>query len=479
MARMNITVNLLAVLSFHAITFAENATPADEGWPGYFKVPGTNTSIKFDSYVQTDTHVQLNGGFEGRMREYGYGSSAQNVALGTFRIKSPDKNGKTDNKDSTDNTDTDIDDVIERSSAPQIAMTCANSYFSFQTITPTNIGNIGTFIKADAIANMSNNQQSGIRLAFAYATIDEWLNAGLNQSLFYTNAEPENVVGNTFQGSWAVPQVRLSTLLGQTQNRISVSFEDTPDAKGLNKGSWFNTYSVVGRLDIPFKNGSYSIRVVVKHYKNKDVGTLGYGGAFGSIFYFGKDKLIFDLGAGSGMGNYIYGTYEDMNPESVLQTINNSVFMWKSCGITVGYTHFWTEKLRSNLYFSGVFIMENENMRKAVDEIAAKTDLRDMENNEKQGDAETQAKKAKEEAIKLDPDWVQPSYYYDYNKRFHTIGFNTIWEPAKTLVLAAELNYNYRRTFLDPTFIIEDPYIVQPRHGKEWHLGLTAKFKIF
>lgn len=134
MTKFTLAGLILALMLLSVSVFAEDVTGVAYEEPGWFKIPGTDTKLKFDCLVELDTHCELSGGFEGRMREYGYGASAQSIAFHDEKV-----------------------------CTPQIAMTASNSLFSFGTITPSSIGNIGTFFKVDACQDMAITQQSTIR----------------------------------------------------------------------------------------------------------------------------------------------------------------------------------------------------------------------------------------------------------------------------------------------------------------------------
>lgn len=302
--------------------------------PGWFLIPGTDTSVKINGSIKLDMVCELYGGSRGGFKEDGIFQSAPSIAL---------KGAKT--------------------SVPQLGLDADGSSFGFTTETPTNIGKIETVLGF-------RGGGKGVSVSRAYAKIDEWILLGLNGSLFGSNAGPDSLIGGTGNtGGGTVPQIRLITPMDS--GKFSVSLEDRPKAKGLLGPQW-NTFSSVGRIDYNPGYGSFSFRGMARKYKGGDSGSIGYGGAIGANFdVLDKDKLAIDVSGGVGMGSFIGGTM-GANPQDVVQ-YGKYIAMWKAFGGSVSYTHEWNGSLRSTLFGGGVVIPEDQNIKTIIDDQASKS----------------------------------------------------------------------------------------------------------
>ncbi len=74
-------------------------------------------------------------------------------------------------------------------------------------------------------------------------------------------------------------------------------------------------------------------------------------------FKFGKDDLIFNAYYGDAVGQYGTGFQS-----ALLVDAGQNVYAFKNLGWTVGYTHYWTDAVRSNLILSGVSYSQNSDI---------------------------------------------------------------------------------------------------------------------
>ena len=98
-------------------------------------------------------------------------------------------------------------------------------------------------------------------------------------------------------------------------------------------------------------------------------GSLRYGAWAGALqvsgsWLVGQDKVIACVYGGKGVGQYGYGagpTGTEMPQQAAtFNDATRTVNLYRSLGWTAGFTHHWTDKVRSNLVLSGLRFAEND-----------------------------------------------------------------------------------------------------------------------
>jgi hypothetical protein len=365
---------------------------ADEA-PGVFKVPGTETTIKFNGFIETTLFYQFSGGAERLASACDYYQCAPSIAL----------------KGTT--------------TPAQTAMTSAYSRFGVQTSTPSAVGQVGTRFEVDAakgyqLIGASDTHSSSIRIRHAYGTVGDWFLMGQTWSTFGDLAAfPDQIDENPFFNLAALraPMIRLSAPVGPT--KFTVALEDPYATSAGVPTPYWQVPDLIARFDVPAGNASFSVRGVLKQYKNATASTVGGGAAASAALKFGADSLVVDVSGGPGLGTYQYGTTTNVNVDAGQDAIQSgtSFKLWKTYGASVGFTHVWSAAVRSNLMGSGLWTSDDNTIKNAINAAVAAGALK--------------------------------SPYGDYNKEVYSGSFNTVWAPAKTFWLGAEFYYNYRKTF--------------------------------
>jgi hypothetical protein len=362
--------------------------------PGAFKVPGTETTIKFNGFAETTLFYQFSGGAERLASACDYYLCSPSIAL------------------------------KGASTPPQTAMTIAYSRFGVQTTTPSDVGAVGARFEVDAakgyqLIGVSDTHSSSIRIRHAYGTVGDWFLMGQTWSTFADlNTFPDQIDENPFFNLAALraPMIRVTAPAGPV--KVSLALEDPYNTSSGVPSPFWNIPDVIARVDVASGTASFSARAVVKQYKNSTASTAGFGGAVGAAVKLGGDSLVLDASGGPGIGTYIYGSTLQLDlptgapsgEDAVLNPVTNSIKLWQVYGASVGYEHAWSAKVRSNLMGSGIWTVDDSAVKNAVEA-------------------------------------VLPGSYAAYNKAIYAAGLNTIWAPAKTFWLGAEFYYNYRKTF--------------------------------
>jgi hypothetical protein len=371
-----------------AVTFTvPYARAAEEA--GAFKVPGTDTTLKFNGFAETALFYQFSGGSRFLYSACDYFLCAPGIALHGEKVNNW-----------------------------QAAMTSAYSRFGVQSSTPTPVGIVGTRFEIDAakgyqLQGQTATHSSFIRIRHAYGTVGDTFLMGQTWSTFADlNTFPDQMDENPFGNLAAVraPMIRVGFPLGPTKLTFALEdpyFTTLQGAKDPTKRAFWNIPDGIVRLDFGSGAATFSLRGVVKQYKTETANTAGGGGAIGAAIKLGDDTFVLDVSGGPGIGTYAYGAtaLAASTPEDAVQT-NGTIKTWKVIGGSAGFTHVWTPAVRSNVMASGLWT---------------------------KSDSDIQA--------------FDPAAYDLANKTVYTLGLNTYWQPAKIFWIGTEFYYNYRQNF--------------------------------
>jgi hypothetical protein len=343
---------LLAALL--ALALAAPAIAADE--PGVFKIPGTDSTIKFYGYVQLDTTLD----FDGRVGDI------ENNDWATFLPGVP-------------NDDT----ISARRKNPQLYMTGRTSRFGLQTATPTALGNVGVRLEGDF--NAPNSFQSetftnsvGFRLRHAYGTAGGLLVGQTWSTFLDLGAAPETVDFNG-PGSLALvrnPMVRYTLKAGPANLTLAAE-----NARGAQfGGAKFQTLpDFHANLTLGGSWGHLSVRGVTQQYNLEpatDVSPeskFSVAGAVSGSVKLGGDTLVAQVSGGPGVGRYLLNAFGATinlpatdpaqiggNPGAFRIASNGDIDLITTYAYHVGFTHVWGPSLRSNLVWSQTFVQDPE-----------------------------------------------------------------------------------------------------------------------
>jgi len=305
------------------------APAASSDLPGGFQIPGTNTSMKISGYVKLDMVDDVKG-------TMGTSSTAKTMA---------------------DMTAIPLDGSVNARRNGQFNMGVRESRLNLTTLTPTEgYGPLKVVLEGDFYGSGSSNSTSYFRLRHAYGSLGRVL-AGQTWSTFMDidTYSPETLdfggpVGGAFlrqsQVRYSQPlaggklDFALESPLGDLSSQTSDSHIDkAPD--------------LIARYSIDPSWGHVAVAAMGRYLATNDGkgaqdGTLAYGVLAGvGISTFGKDMLTLQTVDGNGVGRYLnqgQGISAVVGTDNQLRTID-------IYGGTIGYSHFWTDALRSNVAF--------------------------------------------------------------------------------------------------------------------------------
>jgi hypothetical protein len=331
---MSRSLRLLAGL---ALALALPASSLADEPPGYFKVPGTDTTLKLYGYVELDGTYDISGRI-GDIENYDWASIVPVQPL---------KN--TPNAKETG----------------KLYFTARTSRFGIQTSSPTSFGPLATKLEGDF--NGPNGYQGQtytnsvlFRLRHAYATLGGFL-VGQTWTLFLDFPSSPETVDFNGPGSVALvrqPQVRYTfspmeelTLAAALENSRNGGVGHVPDitAKAAYAAGW----------------GTAGLAIMTNQYRYNQPGNStprsgtrqGYGLAFSGSYKIGpSDSVQGLLAGGDGIGRYLFNTAAGQFAGTAS---DGSVKLWRAWAYHLGYAHAWTPVLRSNLVWSQTFFGRN------------------------------------------------------------------------------------------------------------------------
>jgi len=324
------------------------AAPALADDPGVFKIPGTDSTIKFYGYVQLDTTLDLSG----RPNDYEGNDWATDLP-GIAPDKCP--------AGASAAACSDI--YLQKQKSPQLYMTARTSRFGLTTSTPSDWGPVTVKLEGDF--NAPNHYQGEtytnsviFRLRQAYGQIGGFLVGQTWSTFLDLGAYPDNV---DFNGPGTIalvrnPMFRYTFGLADGMT-LALAAENAPASR--EGGPNFQTIpNVVAAFNYAGGWGHVNLRGVTQTYNRaitdsagnytdttaKNVTVVGFA-ASGDVKVAG-DTLVWQFAGGPGIGRYMYNANNtpfwmfnaagDMKPITMY-------------GVHAGYTHVWNKTVRSNL----------------------------------------------------------------------------------------------------------------------------------
>jgi hypothetical protein len=330
-----------------ALPFAARA--ADEA-PGVFKIPGTESTIKFYGYTQLDMTLDLGARV----------ADIENNDWATILPAVP-ADGTPD----------------EKHKKPQLYLTARTSRFGIETKTPTALGPVGVKLEGDF--NAPNSFQSEtftnsviFRLRHAYGTVGGFL-AGQTWTTFIDLAAYPDVVDFNGPGTIALvrnPMLRYTLPVGPATLTLAAE-----NARGTQFGTSNAKFQTVpdfhANLGFSGSWGTLSLRGVSQYYRSAFTTTLpdgtvvtadrdpvskfAFAGAASGSLKLGGDTLVWQFSGGPGIGRYMLNALGTGGSGAGGYTVDaaGNMQLWTVYGAHVGYTHVWSPAFRSNLVGSG------------------------------------------------------------------------------------------------------------------------------
>ncbi len=331
---MKRTLHLLgAFAAAIALTLPIGALPQEA--PGTFKIPGTNTTLTLNGYVQVYGTTDLSSRI-GDIENYDWATIVPVQPLeGTAAAK---EHGI-------------------------MYMTARTSRVGFQTATPTPLGVLGTRIEGDfngpnGFQGQTYTNSVLFRLRHAYGTLHGFLVGQTWTQFLDFPSSPETV---DFNGPGSIALVR--------QTQIRYTYESGPLSVGVAAENPHNFNvghipDITAKLGYAPSWGSVGVAFVTNQYRYtkatdsapNDSTVQGFGLALsGSYKLPWKDNVQGLLVFGDGLGRYLFNA----NANVAGPDVNGNLKLWRSTAYHLGYTHVWNELLRSNVVWSQTFFNSN------------------------------------------------------------------------------------------------------------------------
>ena len=345
MNRYRSSTPVLAALLLTAPAFADEVRK-----PAGIVLPGTDTQLKLYGFVQVFAQYYFNQFLYDNGTLIGGSSNPLNAN------STPDK---------------------------QFTMTPRSSRFGFRSATPSaQLGEVITNVEMD-FASGDPHPRGNLKLRQAWIGVRDWTVGYTWSNWIDLDAAPETVdlsgpIGQTGNDTGRYTQIRYAWRLtprtglafSVEQNQMAYpgrwGAATNPNTQDPS-GSYASTIqpdakypSLVGALTHTGTWGGHvGLRVLQQNYGAYQPGTDAVGGSrpnrwAGAVQVsgnvpFGKDNFVYSIYTGQGVGAYGF------SPQAAkFNMTNGTVDFYTSTGWQAGYTHTWTDKLRSNLIVTGL-----------------------------------------------------------------------------------------------------------------------------
>jgi hypothetical protein len=315
-------------------TAADNVVTGGD-FPGSFKLPGTDTSVKIGGYVKGDAIYDMQAG-------------SGDIFIPALIPVTGTGDGQT-------------------------RMHARQSRLNIDVRTPTDMGPLRVFVETDFFGTGGNEIQTNStspRLRHAFGTLGNFL-AGQTWSTFMdVGALPETLDFAGPNGAVFVRQAQLrwNSPVGDGVN-LALAIEnpegDIENGAGLNLDQWPDgiarlTYS----QDWGHVQGGALLRQIrLDNAAGIEETAFGYGLSFSGRLNVpmvgAKDNFKFQANYGDGIGRYITDLGFAGDQDAVFTAANRDLQTLKAFGAYGAYQHWWRDDLRSTVVYSHVQV-DNE-----------------------------------------------------------------------------------------------------------------------
>jgi hypothetical protein len=345
------------------------ASKAQEAKPGEFKIPGTNTTLKLNGFVEVDVTYDFDGAIE----------DIRSTDWASLMIFQPlDEPGGTQS-------------FSGERPKKQLYITPRTSRVGFTTSTPTNYGALNVRVEADFNSPSPDNFSSELttggntfRMRHAYGEFGGLLIGQTWSNFMDLGSLPDTVDFNP-HGAFALtrqPMIRYAFKLGAPS--LAVALENPQSrvigtAEGNSTQRLYDRYpDITANFTMPFSAGHFNLRGVVHEYRSRTVASTAPGGAEDSVWGWGvgasgslklgkNDTFVWSVQGGDGIGRYMFQTIFQGGT-----LVGTEIETWKAVAYHVGLTHAWNSSVRSNLVFTQTFIEGNDAAAAVLGDIANK-----------------------------------------------------------------------------------------------------------
>jgi hypothetical protein len=413
--------NLKAAALAMAVLTVPAAGLAQDAKPGEFKIPGTETTLKLNGFVEVDATYDFKGADE----------DIRGDDWATFLEFQPLDQGKRDKN--------------------RLYLTSRTSRIGLTTTTPTQRGNLVVRVEGDFnspspfnYSTEATTNGNTFRVRHAYGEYAGFL-IGQTWSNFMDLASLPDTVDFNPHGAFALTrQVGVRYTMNFGGSTFAVALENpqsivlnTEKAPGtLTVGREFDRVpDISGNLTVPLSFGHVNARFVAQEYQGRTAAGVGdnkwgWGaGVSGSVKLGGADTFVWSVQGGDGIGKYMFGTLF----QGAGFADNNQIETWKAVAYHVGLTHAWSSAFRSNLVWTQTFVDSNDQLAAVWGSIA--------------------------------------------NKRIDALFVNSFYSPVKGVELGLEYAFGQRKVFDTGLIAAGEP--VSNDTGTQHRVNALARYSFF
>jgi hypothetical protein len=405
------------------------AVSAQEAKPGQFKIPGTETTLTLNGFIEADAVYDFAGADE----------DIRGSDWASFVAFQP------------------LDEILDQQEQPsRLYFTARTSRIGLTTETPTKLGPLTARMEADFNSPTAFNYSTeattngvNFRLRHAYGEFAGLL-VGQTWSNFIDLGSLPDTVDFNPHGAHALtrqPMVRYTLKLAGPSVALSL---ENPQSIVINSpnvsltvGRRFDRYpDLIANVTFPFALGHLNARGVLLEYNGQTETTLvedhqwGWGAGVSGSLKFAPLALVWSVQGGDGIGRYTF--------QSLLQGaafVGDDIQLWRSIAYHAGLTFAWTSAIRSNIIWTQTFFETNDPLARASSD--PETGLGDI----------------------------------GANKRIDVLFVNTFFNPITNAELGIEYAFGRRRIFDSAAEALAIP--PDNREGTQHRINALARYRFF
>lgn len=343
-------VSLAAASLVVALAFSP-AARAEEQEPGVFKIPGTETTIKLNGFVEVDSQYDFDGADD----------DIRGSDWASFLEFQP------------------LDDLDTQKN--MFYLTSRTSRLGLTTTTPTGWGNLvvkmeGDFNSPSPFNYSTEATTNGVtfRMRHAYGELGGRLLIGQTWGTMNDLASFPDTVDFNGHGAFGAnrrPMVRYTLPVGAGSLALALENPQSVAQGSVTCGSCSLTVGrrydripdLVANFTTPIGKAAHvSVRAVALEYNGEtetgaEDSKWGWSAAASGSLKFAAETLVWGVQAGDGMGIH--------NFQTLFQGaafVGDEIETWMGYSYHVGLTHAWSSSIRSNLIWSQTFVDEDDDL---------------------------------------------------------------------------------------------------------------------
>jgi hypothetical protein len=341
------------------------AVSAEEAKPGQFKIPGTETTLTLNGFVEADVVYDLSGADE----------DIRGDDWASFIAFQP------------------LDETPDQEAEPnRLYYTARTSRIGLTAETPTRLGSLSVRVEGDFNAPSPFNYSTeattnGVvfRLRHAYGEFGGLLIGQTWSNFMDLGSLPDTVDFNP-HGAFALtrqPLVRYKLALGgpsvslaleNPQSLVLNTSRADPDTHSLTVGRRYDRFpDITANVTVPFAFGHINARGVLLEYGGQTSEAAdaiedhqwGWGAGVSGSVKFAPLSLVWSVQGGDGIGRY---TFQTLFQGAAL--VGNEIELWRSIAYHAGLAMAWTPAIRSNVIWTQTFFEENAGLAAVLEDLA-------------------------------------------------------------------------------------------------------------